>query len=320
MTSLQGVANFALSENGTLVYAPGLSRTEDRSVVWVDRQGRIQPIIDTPRPFSAIALSPHGQHLALQVLSGLSTIVLYNIERKTFTRWTSEWDNAVPVWNPNGHEIAFTSARGSNWNLYKRSVDGSEGAERLATSAFVQIPTSWAPDGKTLAFREGSNETGMDIFVLSLEGDRRPQSLVAGRANESRAIFSPNGRWIAYQSDETGREEIYVCRFPGCTGKRPVSVEGGALPVWNPNGQELFYRSGDKIVAVAVKTDGALVLGTPTVLFTRRYPRTLFPDFGVSRDGQRFIDLDDSVAEPAPTHLVLVQNFDEELKRLVPTR
>ena len=241
-----GGSEFALSENGTLVYAPGLSRTEDRRVVWVDRQGRIEPIIDAPRPFGGKSLSPDGRYLALQVLSGLSTIVLYDIERLTLTRWTSEWDNAAPVWHPNGREIAFSSARGSNWNLYKRSVDGSEEAERLATSAFAQIPTSWAPDGKTLAFHESRDETGDDIFVLSLDGDRRPQPLVAGRANESLAKFSPNGRWIAYQSDETGENEIYLCRFPGCTGKRPVSVKGGTFPAWNPNGKELFYRSGDR--------------------------------------------------------------------------
>jgi serine/threonine-protein kinase len=320
MTSPQGSANFALSENGTLVYAPGLSRTEDRRVVWVDRQGRVEPIIDTPRPFSATSLSPDGHYLALQVLSGLTTIVIHDIERKTITRWTSEWDNAAPVWHPNGREIAFSSARGSNWNLYKRPVDGSEEAERLGTGAFVQVPTSWSPDGKTLAFQEDSSDRGTDIFALPLQGDRKPQPLVAGRANESRAMFSPDGRWIAYQSDETGREEIYVCRFPGCGEKRPVSNEGGAFPVWNPDGQELFYRSGDRMVAVAVKTEEALVLGSPTVLFTRRYPRTLQPWFDVSRDGKRFIDLDDSVAEPAPTHLVLVQNFDEELTRLVRTK
>jgi eukaryotic-like serine/threonine-protein kinase len=111
------------------------------------------------------------------------------------------------------------------------------------------MPTSWAPDGKTLAFVEERSETGTDILVLPLQGDRRPQPLVAGRANESRAMFSPDGRWIAYQSDETGRDEIYMC-----LEKRPVSTEGGAYPVWNPNGRELFYRSGDRMVAVAVKT------------------------------------------------------------------
>jgi serine/threonine-protein kinase len=155
--------------------------------------------------------------------------------------------------------------------------------------------------------------------MLSLSGDREAEPFLNGRANEMWPAFSPNGRWIAYQSDETGEFEIYIRRFPGGGGMRQVSTGGGAYPVWNPNGKELFYRSGDKMMALAVETEGDLVLGRPTVLFERPYPPG-FSTFAVTPDGRRFIDLDDSVAEAAPTHLVLVQNFGEELKRLAPPR
>lgn len=120
------------------------------------------------------------------------------------------------------------------------------------------------------------------------------------------------------QSDESGEFEIYLRRFPGAGDKRQVSTGGGTTPVWSRRGRELFFRNGDQIIAVAVKAEKELVLGRPTVLFERPFTPTLFANFDVTADGQRFVDLDDSVAEPPPTHLVLVRNFDEELKRLVP--
>ena len=140
----------------------------------------------------------------------------------------------------------------------------------------------------------------------------------SGEQNELWGAFSPNGNWIAYQSDESGEFEIYLRRFPGAGDKRQVSTGGGTTPVWSRRGRELFFRNGDQIIAVAVKAEKELVLGRPTVLFERPFTPTLFANFDVTADGQRFVDLDDSVAEPPPTHLVLVQNFDEELKRLVP--
>jgi serine/threonine-protein kinase len=321
MTSaIGGGAEFALAENGSLVYAPGLSRTGDLRVVWVDRDGRVEPLMETPRSFNALRLSLDGRYLALQILACTDSIWLYEIARGTLTRWTSEWDNGVPVWNPSGREIAFTSARASAWNLYKQAVDADGDAERLATTDHTQVPASWSPDGAVLAFQEKSVETLDDIWMLSLSGDRKAEPFVKGRANEMWPTFSPNGSWIAYQSDETGRFEIYIRRFPGGGGMRQVSTEGGSFPVWNPNGKELFYRGGDKMMAIAVETEGELVLKRATVLYERRYARTLHSRFAVTPDGQRFIDLDDSVAEPAPTHLVLVQNFGEELKRLAPAR
>ena len=321
MTTSGGGAEFALSDTGTLVYAPGRSRTEDRRIVWVDRQGKTEPIIDTPGPYTALALSPDGGSVALQLQGGLETIVIYDIDRRTFTHWTSEWDNSSPLWSPDGREIVFTSSRASNWDLFKGPVDDSQKVELIATSDFVKVPTSWSRDGKVVAFQTGRDETGHDIFVLTLNGERRPEPLVTGRANEAAPAFSPDGRWIAYQSDETGRPEIYVCSFPGCQGKRPVSNDGGTYPKWNPKGGELFYRNGNKMVAVAIATGGdGVTLGTPFTLFERSYGPTLFSAFDVSPDGTRFVDLDDSVAEPPATHLVLVHNFGEELKRRVPTR
>jgi len=320
MTDLAiGVAQFDLSDAGTLVYAPGLSRTNDRRVMWVDRAGRVEPLIETPRPFGGLSLSRDGRTLALDLNGGINSIWLYEIPRGTLTRWTSEWDNFGPVWDPTGQQIAFASGRSGPFNLYKQPVEGMGPAERLTTSDYTQTAASWSPDGAFLAFHEDAGETGVDVWMLSLSGERRPAPFLKGRANEMWPAFSPNGRYVAYQSDETGEFEIYLRQFPGGGGMRQVSTGGGSYPVWNPNGKELFYRNGDKMMAVAVETEGELVLGRTAVLFQGPSPSG-YSNFEVTPDGQRFIALDDSVAEPAPTHLVLVQNFGEELKRLVPPR
>ena len=320
MTSpVGGAAEFDLAENGSLVYAPGLSRTENRQVVFIDRSGRVETLIETPRPFTALRLSADGRYVAFQVFACIDSVWVYALDRGTLTRLTSEWDNAAPVWDPSGREIAVASARAGPFNLYRLAADGAGHAERLATSDYTQLPTSWSPDGSVLAFQELRAETGADVFLVSFSGDREPKPFLNGRANELWAEFSPNGEWIAYQSDETGRFEIYVRRYPGGESPRQVSTDGGSYPVWNPNGKELFYRSGDTMMAVAVETEGGnLVMGPPAVLFEKHYGRSAFSTFAVTPDGRRFIDLDDSAAEPAPTHLVLVQNFSEELKRLAP--
>jgi serine/threonine-protein kinase len=310
-----GTAEFALAENGSLVYVPGLSTTGLRRVVSVDRDGRVETLLETPRLLNDLSLSPDGRLLALGVAGGIESIWTYEIDRETLTRWTSEWDNFHPVWAPSGREIAFASARASGWSLYKRDVDGVGEAERLDA---VGTPASWSPDGAVLAFNEYSAETGDDIWMLPLSGDRKPEFFLNGRANETWPSFSPDGRWVAYQSDETGEFEIYLRQFPGGGGMRPVSTGGGAFPVWNPRGKELFYVSGDKMMAVVVETEGELLLGRPTVLFERR--RNASESFAVTPDGQRFMFIEYGDDRPAPTHLVLVQNFSEELKRLVPVK
>ncbi len=156
--------------------------------------------------------------------------------------------------------------------------------------------------------------------MLRLSGEGKPEPFLSGRANETWPAFSPDGRWVAYQSDESGEFEIYLQRFPGGGGMRPVSTGGGSYPVWNPNGKELFYRTRDKMMAVAVGTGDDFVLGRPVVLFEIRNPQRVSDSFAVTPDGRRFLFIERDVPEPPPTHLVLVQNFGEELKRLAPMR
>jgi Tol biopolymer transport system component len=180
---------------------------------------------------------------------------------------------------------------------------------------------SWSPDGQLLAFVEVNPTTGYDIWVLRLS-DRKAQPFLRTPFNESAPRFSPDGRWLAYVSDESGHWEIYVQPYPGPGGKWQISTEGGTEPTWNPNGHELFYRSGDKMMVVEIATQPSFTVGKPRVLFEGRYepsPATS-PNYDVSPDGQRFLMFKTAEAsEATPTQINVVLNWFEELKRRVPT-
>jgi len=186
----------------------------------------------------------------------------------------------------------------------------------------VQIPTSWSPDGQTLVY---TDLHGPDIWMLPLTGEEKPWAFLDTDFEESGAMFSPDGRWLAYMSNETGRDEIYLIPFSitGPGGKRQVSIGGGAEPVWAPDGQDLFYRDGDEMMAVAIETEPELSVGTPRLLFEGRFLPVLSGDdpggsYDISPDGQRFLMIQRE-EDVVPTEIIVVLNWFEELKRLVPT-
>ena len=191
----------------------------------------------------------------------------------------------------------------------------------MTTREYLQVPLSWSPDGQLLAFLEINPTTQRDIWVLRLS-DRKAQPFLQTRFNETAPRFSPDGRWLAYISDESGRFEIYVQPYPGPGGKWQISTEGGTEPMWNPNGRELFYRSGDKMMAVDIASQPSFSAGTPRMLFEGRYETPIVPidNYDVSLDGQRFLMLKPSEqAQAAPTQINVVLNWFEELKRRVRT-
>ena len=219
---------------------------------------------------------------------------------------------------------------GGTFNLYWMPADGSGAPEPLTTSepgpgSFPaenpQYPGSWSPDGQWLAFSVPDPTTGWDIWVLGLQGDRKPRPFLQTPSNEYGPIFSPDGRSLTYVSDESGRNEIYVRPFPGPGGKVQISTEGGTEPVWARNGLELFYRNGDKMMATAVETRPAFAPSKPKLLFEGHYETGLFafePDYDVSPDGQRFLMIKAGEQESAATQLNVVLNWSDELRRLAP--
>ena len=191
----------------------------------------------------------------------------------------------------------------------------------MTTSEYTQAPSSWSPDGQLLAFTEINPTTGYDIWVLRM-GDRKAQPFLRTPPTKLCPRFSPDGRWLAYISDESGRYEVYVQSYPGPGGKWQVSTDGGTEPVWNRNGRELFYRSGDKMMAVDIATQPSFSAGKPRMLFEGPYlpTQTTCPNYDVSPDGQQFLMLKPSEpAEAAPAQINVVLNWFEELKQKVPT-
>jgi len=322
-STFTGAAQYSASATGTLVYVAGGVRYNQRSMVWVSRNGEEQAIPAPPHTYRYPRLSPDGGRVGVGIEEVEAHIWLYDLGRDTLTRLTFEGiTNVLGAWTPNGERVTSGSDRGGQINLFWQLADGSGGVERLTTSDYLQAPASFSPDGQRLAFIEIHPRTGFDIWVLELS-DRKAQPFLQTEYEESAPRFSPDGNWLAYSSDESGRQEIYVQPYPGPGGKWQISAEGGMEPVWNPNGRELFYRSGDRMMAVEVTTQPTFSAGRPRMLFDAgQYLPTpvTFPNYDISPDGRRFLMLKDPEQEAPPTEINVVLNWFEELKRRVPVQ
>ncbi len=315
--SMLGAAQYSLSSNGTLVYVPGGLEGSSSRPVWVDRQGKEQPIPAPARLYSFPRLSPDGRRIALTISQAETHVWLYDMALDALTRATFGGTvNANPIWSPDGKRLAFYSDRQGPANLFAQSADGSGAAERLTTSRVINVASSWSPDGQTIAYMEVAFDTGLDIWTVG-PGDRKAQPFLKTAANETAPRFSPDGHWLAYVSDESGRFEVYVQPYPGPGGKWQISTEGGTEPVWNLAGGELFYRAGNRMMSVAVTLQPGVSQGKPVVLFEGPWlasPQTL-PNYDVSRDGRRFLMLKAADEDQGVRQIVVVQNWLEELKR-----
>jgi len=317
-----GAAQYSFSATGSLVYVPGSIRGAQSRLVWVSRNGAEQPWPAPARAYSHPQLSPDGRRVAVAIEEQESQVWVYDLTRETLTRLTFDGNrNYSSAWTPDGQRIAFQSNKEGASNIFWQLADGSGGLERLTRSEYTHNPISWSPDGQLLAFSEVNPDTGFDIWVLRLR-DRKAQPFLRTPSNESAPRFSPDGHWLAYVSNESGRNEIYVQPYPGPGGKWQISTEGGVEPLWNSNGRELFYRTGDKMMAVGIDTRPSFSAGKPRLLFEGKYqpPPFTSPNYDVTSDGQRFLMLKPSEAgEAAPTQINVVLNWFEELKRRVPT-
>jgi eukaryotic-like serine/threonine-protein kinase len=323
-SNFTGAAQYSVSSTGTLVYiAGGFSASESR-LVWVTRNGEEQLLPAAPHNYQFPRVSPDGGRVAVAIAEQEQQIWVYDLSRDTLTRLTFEGvTNNTSVWSPDGKRIAFNSDRATGpLNLFWRAADGSGDVERLTTSDYLNAPSSFSPDGQLLVFQDNNPETGRDIWVLRLS-DRKAQPFLRTPYEDTAPKFSPDGKWLAYSSNESGRREIYVQPYPGPGGgKWQISTDGGQEPVWNPKGRELFYRSGSKIMTVEVDTKSGFSVGKPRMLFEGPYLPTSasFPYYDVSPDGQRFLMLKPTEqAQAAPTQINVVLNWFEELKQKVPT-
>jgi serine/threonine-protein kinase len=319
-----GAAQFSISGVGSLVYVPGGAVAEG-ALVWVDREGTTDPLAANRRAFATPRLSPDGQQLAVTVNG--RDIWVCQVARGTFTKFT--FDPGVderPVWTPDGNRVTFSSSRAGAFNLFWKLADGTGSSELLLTSEYDHYGTSWSPDGKMLAYEEQHPTTGFDIWLLPMEAGRlptaadKPQPFLRTEFDERWAVFSPDGRWLAYGSDESGRYEVYVQPYPGPGGKWLISTAGGYHPLWAPDREdlELFYHDGNKMMVVPIETEPSFSPGTPKTLFELKNA-SVVPPFDISPDGQHFVMIQKGEQSAAPTQLRVVLNWFEELKAKVPT-
>jgi eukaryotic-like serine/threonine-protein kinase len=304
--------NFSISQNGVL----GFVKSDLQQFIAYDRQGKVLTKIGKPwlydGPFS---LSPDEKYLTVARYDpaiGNDDLWLVELSRSTFLRFTFESTSEHhPVWSPDGSQIAFCSNLGRVENLYSKASNGTGPTATLLKSKNPKCPFSWSSDGKYVAYVEENPNTKNDIWILPLFGERKPYPYLQSNASENSPSFSPNGKWIAYVSNETGKAEVYVRGFPiTATGKWQISTEGGYDPSWRKDGKELYYvASNERLMSVATQTGGSFEFSTPTTLLDERVQR-----YTVSGDGQRiYAKIDLSPSGPPP--ITLFMNWPALLKK-----
>jgi serine/threonine-protein kinase len=314
---LTGAGQFALSDSGSLAYIPQIDPPK-RTLLWIDRTGSSRPLVETERGYASPRISPDGRRLALMILDDTAHIWIYDLERGSFTRLSSGTRGNVPIWTPDGRMLTFQSGSSIVW----QAADGSGAPETLVAGTAGVIPTSWSPDGSVLVFTDYDSATQADLWLLSMEGERKPRAFLQTPAWERGGVFSPDGRSIAYESNESGRNEVYIRPFPGPGAKWLVSTEGGTNPVWARSGRELFYRNEGKMMTVGIETEEPLRLSKPKLLFEERLLQQAEGVFGVAqydvaKDGERFVMIRDDAEDRPPVRIHVVLNWAEELKQQV---
>jgi serine/threonine protein kinase len=308
-TQLQGLPSIDISAAGTVVYAP---TTAVSRLVWVSRQGIEQPVNEVPRSYASPRIAPDRNRMLVQA----GDLWVHDIARSTFTRLTSRDAviNAFPMWMPDGRHVIYRSPTG----LKIQDSEGSGDGQLVHGTSDYDYPAAVGPDGDTLLFMRSTQETSFDILQLSLRNPTEVRPWLKTAAYEGGAQLSQDAKWVAYVSNESGQNEIYLRQRNAPDRRWTISTDGGTQPLWNPNGRELFYRNGDKMMAVEVSTTPDIKLSTPRVLFEQRYAfgaGITIANYDVAADGQRFIMVRD---EAGAARLNVVLNWLSELVRVAP--
>jgi serine/threonine protein kinase/Tol biopolymer transport system component len=319
-----GGAEYDVAESGLLAYVPGSARPPDRSLAWVDRQGVSKEL---PAPLNiSISLSPRispdGKQLAVQIFGGGSQdIWIYEFARNTLMRFTFGGDGAVPLWSADGRRILYRS-RVPALSFRSRLADGTGAEETLLGKDFDDpsaTPYSVSPDGKILLFGRHGSAGAIGTYALSLDGNGKVQPFLQATFNQFQAQFSPDGHWVVYASNESGRDELYVQPFPGPGGKWMISTDGGNYARWARNGREILFRNADKMMSVPVETQPTFKAGTPRMLFQGGSYLGV-ENYDVAPDGQHFLMIKEKEAPASSKELNVILHWTDELKRRVSPR
>ncbi len=304
---------FAVSRSGSLVYVPADPGAEENRLVLVDREGREEALpAESGRYGWGPSVSPDGKRLAVgNRTRGSTDVWVHELDQRRRIRLTSDGANIFPVWTADGTRVIFAAfpAGSSSFDLYWTAADGAGEAEPLLVREHGQFPSSQSHDGSFLVFREQNPQTRADIYILQLDGDRDVSPWMTTPANEWGARVSPDSRFLAYVSDETGRSEVYVRPLSG-GGALPISTDGGRWPRWSPSGSELFYRRGATMMGVSIQMDPTPSVSTPKALFSGPYETW----YDVMPSGERFVMLARERVDLTEVNVVV--NWSAELDRL----
>lgn len=311
--------NFSASGNGVLIFDPEPNR-QQKHALWVDRAGRTIKTLKQLADMRVARIAPDGRRFVA---------ANYDLQTNNFDLWLSDvtggntvrftfdpGNDGFPVWSPDASRIAWAASRGESFQLYEKAVNHAGQETPLLQSNHNQVPTNWSRDGRYIIYRQSDPKTNIDIWALPLFDRQNPVPLVQSAANESGGVLSPDGRWLAYHSDESGQYEVYVQSFPGGGGKQRISTGGGVWPGWRGDGKELYYRAlDDKLMAAPVAGGASLAVSAPVALFDFRSGS--LPDqpyYAADRDGQHFL-LNAIVEAETTSPLTVMVNWMAGMKK-----
>jgi Tol biopolymer transport system component len=307
---------FSVSQNGILAYSSGISLNVQ--LTWFDRSGKVDGTVGAPGNMQYATVSPDGNTVAVDRLdpqTGFRDIWLDDLKRGTASRFSfNSKSNAYPIWSPDGSHIAFSSTPERVKDIYQKATSGATQDEALEKSTRSKFISDWSRDGRYIIYTVADPKTDFDIWVLPLFGDRKPFPYLQSAFQEGYGKLSPNGQWLAYQSNETKRFEVYVQTFPTPGGKWQVSTNGGGSPEWSRDGKELYFIGADqKMMVVQVKDGVKFEASVPKALFDVHTVNGLNFVFDVSKDGRFLIPT--PVEQSASVPMTVVVNWTAGLKK-----
>ena len=270
------------------------------------------------RPYASPRISPDQQRLALFTEFSAANVWVYELRRGTLTKVAYGSDDHSAAWSPDGKRVAFESSRSGVHHIYVQSADGTGTEELITNGEHGQYLGDWSPDGRSILFTEFRPETGADLWVVSMDKTHQIRPYLQTPFEEKEPVFSPDGHWVAYVSDASGQNEVYVQPFEGGSQRVQISSEGGDEPSWARTGREIFYRKGGKMMSVSVNASPELRVGKPALLFSGSYSFNIIPnrDYDVGRDGRFIMVQPDSTVNSRQINVVL--NWSNELGRQAP--
>ena len=320
-SNIIGLAAFSVSASGVLVYRSG--GMQNNQFTWFDRNGNKVGTVGAPGRYIEPWFSPDERRIVFEITgaSGIGDLWTMDLAGGNMSRFTFEpSDDSTPLWSPDGERIVWTSSRSGVYDLYWKAASGAGKDELLLRSATSKTVDDWSLDGKFIIYEDADPKTKQDVWVLPMSGERKPMPYLQTEFNEVHARFSPDGRWVAYVSDESGQPEVYVQSFPATGGKWQISSGGGDQPLWRRDGKELFYvATGGKLMAAEINPRAsAFHAGVPKPLFEIHYSPGAITGLRntvlVTADGQRFLvnaSLEDSASFP----ITVVLNWTSLVKR-----